>query len=194
MNRHLTDDDFVRAALELGCDEPTVRAVAEVEAAGKAFLPDDRPQILYEAHIFHRLTKGEHQSELDRNGVALSTAKWDRTLYGRAGAAQHERLKDAAAHNWEAAHKSASWGLFQILGSNHRASGHDTIQNFVEAMHSGAGAHLDAFVSFIKTNKLDEALRRHDWAAFARGYNGPGFAANNYDTKLADAWKKWSKQ
>ena len=27
--------------------------------------------------------------------------------------------------------------------------------------------------------------------AFARGYNGPGYAANAYDTKLAAAWRKW---
>lgn len=188
---HLTDEDFMRAAALLDCDVAAVRAVAEVEAAGRGFLADGRPQILYEAHIFHRQTSGRHAGARDRRGVALSVPGWDRTLYGRAGAAQHERLEDAAALDWDAAHRSASWGLFQILGSNHGAVGHPTIKGFVEAMNSGAGAHLDAFVGFVKTNRLDGALRRHDWAAFARGYNGPGYKANAYDTKLAAAHRRW---
>jgi hypothetical protein len=188
----LTQEDFDRAATALGCDVATVRAVAEVEAAGKGFLVDGRPQILFEAHIFHRLTDGAFADKKDRNGVALSTPKWDRSLYGRAGTMQHDRLEDAANHNLDAALKACSWGLFQILGSNHAAAGHPTVGEFVEAMHSGAGAHLDAFVSFVQSKRLDEALRRHDWAAFARGYNGPRFAANQYDTKLENAWKKWS--
>jgi hypothetical protein len=191
----LTNEDFERAATALGCDVPTVRAVAEVEARGEGYLADGRPQLLYEAHVFHRLTNGKHATEKDRRGVALSVPKWDRSLYGRAGAAQHERLEDAADHDWDAAHKSASWGMFQILGTNHKAAGHETINSFVEAMHhGGAGAHLDAFVAFVKANRLAEALQRHDWETFARRYNGPGFAANNYDTKLANAWKKWSSQ
>jgi hypothetical protein len=191
--KHLTQEDFARAAAALGCDVATVRAVAEVEAAGKGFLPDGRPQILYEAHIFHRLTNGVHANKKDRNGVILSAPKWDQTLYGRAGAAQHERLEDAAEHDSDAAHKACSWGMFQILGSNHTAAGHATVQEFVQAMQSGAGAHLDAFVSFVQNKGLDIALRRHDWAAFARAYNGPSFAVNQYDTKLETAWKKWSQ-
>jgi hypothetical protein len=188
----LTQEDFERAAAALGCDVATVRAVAEVEAAGKGFLVNGRPQILFEAHIFHRLTKGVHADKKDRNGVALSSAKWDRTLYGKAGTAQHDRLEDAAAHDLGAALKACSWGLFQILGSNHIAAGYPSLGEFVEAMHSGVGAHLDAFVSFVQSMGLDEALRRHDWAAFARGYNGPAYATNQYDTKLENAWKKWS--
>jgi hypothetical protein len=60
-------------------------------------------------------------------------------------------------------------------------------------MHWGAGAHLDAFVAFVKNNKLDVALRNHDWETFARRYNGTGYLANQYDTKLEQAWKKWSR-
>jgi hypothetical protein len=190
---YLTNEDFERAAKTLGCDVATVRAVAEVEAAGKGFLVDGRPQILYEAHIFHRLTNGAFAGKVDRNGAALSVPKWDRTLYGKGGTHQHIRLEDAAQHDYDAAHKAASWGMFQILGSNHAAAGHETVQGFVDAMRSGAGAHLDAFVSFVQSKRLDEALRRHDWKTFARGYNGPAFAANEYDTKLENAWKKWSE-
>ena len=55
----------------------------------------------------------------------------------------------------------------------------------------GAAAHLDAFVNFIKANKLDGTLRAKNWAAFARGYNGPGYAQNAYDKKMAEAYARW---
>lgn len=192
MAQQLTDDDFARAAAALGTDGATIRAVAEVEASGHAFLPDGRPTALYEAHVFHRNTGGKFASARDRRGVKLSSPSWDRTLYGAAGAAQHDRIGDAAKLDWDAAHKAASWGLFQVLGESHRACDHDTVRSFVNAMHEGAGRHLDAFVAFVKNNRLDAALRQHDWARFARGYNGPGYAQNAYDTKLAAAYRKWT--
>ena len=58
-------------------------------------------------------------------------------------------------------------------------------------MNSGAAAHLDAFVSFILANRLDGALRAKNWASFARGYNGPAYAQNAYDKKMAAAYARW---
>jgi hypothetical protein len=191
MSRTLTDADFARAAQALNVEVAAIRAVAEVEAAGAGFLPDGRPSVLYEAHIFHKHTKGAHGAAVDRRGVKLSSPNWNRALYGATGANQHNRIDDAAALNWGAAHKAASWGTFQILGENHKAAGHDTIQGFVDAMNADAGAHLDAFVSFIKSEKLDGALRAKNWAAFARGYNGPAYAKNAYDKKMAAAYARW---
>ena len=57
--------------------------------------------------------------------------------------------------------------------------------------NGGASMHLDAFVNFIKTKKLDSVLRAKNWAAFARRYNGPGYAQNAYDKKMASAYAKW---
>ena len=34
------------------------------------------------------------------------------------------------------------------------------------------------------------ALRKGDWAAFAKGYNGPAYVKNQYDIRLAAAFKK----
>jgi len=191
--RTLSDADYVRAAKELGVEVAAIRAVAEVEAAGAGFLPDGRPAVLYEAHIFHKHTKGAHAHGKDRRGVALSSAKWDRSLYGASGAHQHDRLDDAAKLDADAARKACSWGAFQILGENYEAAGCSTIDEFVDKMNSGAPAHLDAFVAFIKTNQLDGALRAKNWAAFARGYNGPAYAENAYDKKMAQAYARWKE-
>jgi hypothetical protein len=191
ISKTLTDADFARAAQELNVEVAAIRAVAEVEAAGAGFLPDGRPTILYEAHVFHTETKGAHANAKDRRGVKLSSPKWDRSLYGT-DASQHNRYEDACKLDPDAANKACSWGTFQILGRNHKACGFDTSQEFVDAMwNGGATAHLDAFVAFIKANKLDTALRKKDWAAFARAYNGPGYAANKYDEKMAAAYARW---
>ena len=192
MSATLTDEDFARAARELNVEEAAVRAVAEVEAAGQGFIADGRPAILYEAHIFHGETKGKHANAKDRRGVSLSSPKWDRSLYGATGAAQHARYEDARKLDPDAANKACSWGLFQILGQNHKACGFDSSQAFVDAMWTGgAAAHLDAFVAFVKANNLDGALRAKDWKTFARGYNGPSYAVNKYDTKMASAYARW---
>ena len=192
MSATLTDADFARAAKALNVEVAAIRAVAEVEAAGAGFIADGRPAILYEAHIFHKETGGKHAGAKDRRGVALSSPTWNQSLYGATGAAQHNRYEDARKLNADAANKACSWGTFQILGQNFKACGFDNSQAFVDAMWTGgASAHLDAFVKFIQANKLDTALRNKQWATFARGYNGPGYAANKYDTKMAAAYSKW---
>ena len=193
MSATLTDEDFARAAKELNVEEAAIRAVVEVETGGASgFLPDGRPAILYEAHVFHKETGGKHSNARDRRGVALSSAKWNRSLYGGTGVNQHNRYEDARKLDPDAANKACSWGTFQILGLNHKACGFDTSQAFVDAMWTGgAAAHLDAFVAFIKASKLDTALRNKQWATFARGYNGPAYAENAYDQKMANAYARW---
>jgi hypothetical protein len=58
-------------------------------------------------------------------------------------------------------------------------------------MCSGVGAHLMAFVALVAfSTRMNDALRQHDWATFARLYNGAGYAANSYDMKLAAAFRK----
>ena len=160
---HLTDADFARAAAALNCHEAAVRAVAEIEAAGGGFSPDGPAADPLRGPHLPPPDLGRLAAARDRRGVRLSVPNWDRTLYGRAGAAQHERLAEAAALDWEAAHRACSWGLFQILGTNHAAVGHPTIAGFVEAMVAGAGPHLDAFVAFVQTNRLDGHLRQRNW-------------------------------
>jgi hypothetical protein len=56
-------------------------------------------------------------------------------------------------------------------------------------MEINEGYHLDCLVKFIKNQPfLVTALNNHQWATFARSYNGAGYAANHYDTKIANAY------
>lgn len=173
------------AAAVLGCDTAAVRAVIAVESRG-GFDRHCRPRILFERHYFHRLTAGRFSA----NYPDISAPRWGG--YGRASA-QYDRLRRAAALNRDAALRSASWGMFQIMGNNARAAGFDDIEAFVAAMMEGEDRHLEAFVAFVRHQRLDGALTRHDWAGFARGYNGPAFAANRYDHRLAEAYASYAQ-
>lgn len=184
--KKLDDDDIRRIALELACDEAAIRALAEVESAGGGFLRDRRPKILFEAHVFGQLT--DHA--FTRSHPHLSSRRWRKELYGRGGAHQYTRLEEAMTLNANAALSSASWGMFQVMGFNFERAGHSSLRAFVEAMKRSEGDHLDAMIAFVKHRRLDEALRSHDWAGFACGYNGSGYRENQYDVKLERAWKK----
>ena len=184
----LTETDYRRAAKTLGCEVAAIKAVDEVEASGAGFLPGGEPKILFEAHIFDRLTNGRFR----RSHPNLSSAKWDRSLYGPAGLHQHKRLQAAVALDREAALQSASYGRFQVLGSNWKVCGYKSLQAFINAMFRSEADHLDAFVGYVKARGLADELQRKDWAGFAYGYNGPKFAENKYDTKMAAAYRKFS--
>jgi hypothetical protein len=184
----LTDQDFADCAADLNCQIAAIRAVVSVESAGGGFLPDGRPKILFEAKYFHKLTGGK----FDKSNPNISSPVWDRKLY-KGGAKEWDRLEEAAALDRPAALQSASWGLFQIMGANYKACGFASVEDFVAAMERSEGDQLKAFAKFIRSTKLDGFLRSRNWASFAKGYNGPGYAQNQYDKKLAAAYGKHSK-
>lgn len=185
--RKMASQDFEAAAARLMCDVGAVKAVVEVESGGRTgFLDDKRPKILFESRWFHKLTDGR----FDASHPHLSTPKWVRNYKG--GAGEYERLTEAIALEREAALKSASWGMFQILGVNHGLAGFDTVEEFVEQQCVSEGEHVRAFVNFVIGSKLDDELRDRRWADFAKGYNGPAYRKNRYDEKLAEAYEKHS--
>lgn len=177
--------DIEAAAQRLYCEVAAVRAVAEVESGGGAgFLRNKKPKILFESRWFHKLTG----ARFDSSHPDISTPRWVRNYKG--GAAEYERLGRALVLDREAALKSTSWGMFQILGVNHRLAGFSDVEAYVAAQVVSEGEHLKSFVNFVITNKLDDELRDHRWADFAHGYNGPGYKQNRYDAKILAAYSK----
>ena len=167
-------------------------AVKEVESAGKGFLAPNKPVILFEGHIFWSQLKDRGinpEDHLEGNEDILYP-KWTKEHY-KGGIAEYDRLERAKQIDEEAAVCSASWGLFQIMGFNHKVCGCETVQDFVTAMSENEGRHLDLFASFVRNNSLVQYLRDKDWAGFARRYNGPAYAENRYDEKLSAAYEKF---
>jgi hypothetical protein len=186
--RPLDDLDLPRIGYRIKVGEDEIHAVMDVEAAGGAWDSQGRPKMLFEPHRFYKnLTDAGARARAVAAGLAYP--KWGEQPYPRDS---YPRLIEAMKIDETAALKSASWGLGQVLGENFAMVGFDTVQAFVLGMLDDADAHLDAMVSFIISAHLDDEIRSHNWAAFARGYNGPQYAKNDYDTKLAKAFAKWS--
>jgi murein L,D-transpeptidase YcbB/YkuD len=62
----------------------------------------------------------------------------------------------------------------------------------VREARSSAAGQVRLMARYIVKAGLADALRQRDWAAFARGYNGPGYRANRYDAKLVQAFARHS--
>lgn len=182
--RPLSDEGMGQACNALGVGEPEVWAVLTVETRGFGFLQDRRPQILFERHIFHRLTNGRY----DTDNADISNEKPGGYV---GGPGEYGRLEQAMRLDRRAALQSASWGIGQVMGFNYDVAGFPTIDAMVAAMVKDEGAQLLAMANFIKGNNLAGALQRQDWVSFARGYNGPDFKKNEYDTRLAAAHAKY---
>lgn len=192
--KQLTQDDYSRAAAALNVPVAAVRAVTEVESKGSGFLPDGRPVILFERHIMRRQLEKVGRKDIDELQAKFPSYVNRQTGGYKGGAAEHERFGIAATIHRQCAIESCSWGLFQVLGVHWKLLGYASVQDFVNAMYRSEGEQLDAFVRFIKANpNLLRALRAQNWAAFAAGYNGPSYRTNQYDTKLAAAYAKHSK-
>ena len=199
--KNLNLEQIESVANEFKIEMPALRAVIQVESAGSGFLEDGRPKILFEGHKFwsHLKEKGIDPEQYLPDNQDILYPKWTRNFYlGKEG--EYSRLNKALLIDKEAAYYSASWGLFQILGENVKTKWvrrHKDINAFVEAQYASEHEHLLDFVDFIQFKKakgktLLEHLKAKDWASFAYGYNGAGYAQNNYDVKLQRAYERFS--
>lgn len=180
----LSADGLSSVADSLSVQAAEIWTVLAVETSGCGFLADRRPPILFERHIFSKLTN----RQFDISDVSNPQAGG----YGPSGANQYLRLANAIQLNRTAALQSASWGLAQIMGMNFASAGFGDVEAMVSAMSDSEDAQLAAFSAFLKGNRLDQHLQAHNWASLAKGYNGPNYAVNQYDTKLAQAFQKYS--
>ena len=187
-DRRITAADIERLAAGWQVEPAVICAVREVEASGAAFI-DGRPTILFEPHRFSRATGGR----FDRGWPMISYSRWGQRTYPAAQAARYDQLLTAVGLDVDAGLASASYGAFQILGENWRLCGEADPLGFALAEARGEPEQLEHFARFVAGNSLVGALRRRDWAAFARGYNGSAYRANRYDERLAAAYARWSK-
>ena len=174
-NKTLTENDYLLASQQLGCEVAAIKAVAKIEAPRGGFNPDETPVTLFEGHWFWHFTAGR----FDQSDI--SYPRWTRKHYGKTWKQEQDRLQRAIQLDRPSALKSASWGKFQLMGFNYKKCGFKDIQNFVNAMYHSEGKQLEAFVNFIKHSRLDDELREKNFARFAYLYNGKKYYVNKYD-------------
>lgn len=192
----LTEQDYIDVSKQYDIEVAAIKAVVKVETGGRGgFFAPGKPAILFEGHIFWKQLK-KHGIEPEtvantmNQDILYSTAS--RSHYA-GGMKEYNRLERAEKINKEAALESASWGLFQIMGFHWKSLGYNSVEEFVDFMSKDEKNQLLVFCKFITVNHLDKYLRTKNWAAFAKGYNGPGYKTYSYDTKLANYYKQYSK-
>lgn len=197
-NRFLKESDIVSLADKLRIEPAVIKAVNAVESSGRGFFIDGRPKILFEGHIFWKQLqqRGYHPETMITGFENVLYPSWTKRYY-YGDKREWDRLEKAISIGprpdiAEAAYASASYGLFQIMGFNFKLTGYDSILQFVADMKQNEGMQLSIFGRFLEANNLIGYLRNHQWADFASRYNGPGYAANKYDIKLAKNYERFS--
>ncbi len=185
--KKLDDIDLPTIGAQIDVGEDEIHAFLDVETRGGGFDSKGRPKMLFEPHVFYRELKDPAQRDKAvRSGVAYK--RWGAQKYPKDS---YPRLKNAIRINKVAALRSCSWGLGQVMGFNHKLAGYYNVEAMVVKFLEDEEYHLQAAIDFIISTGLDDELRRHDWAGFAKGYNGSQYAKHGYHLKLAAAFKKW---
>lgn len=167
-------------------DAAALWALVAVETRGFGFLPDRRPKILFERHVFDDLTRGRYSkaypdiSNPDPGGYA-------------GGGGEYPRLKRAMLLDRDAALKSASWGLGQVMGGNAVSLGYADVDDMIRRFTASEDQQLLGVQRFIENRAaLASAFDSGTWNLVAKFYNGKNYAKNAYDKKLAAAYATYS--
>ncbi len=177
------------AAKKLKVEIAVIWAVYKVETGGNAFRPNGEPKILFERHIFSRLTNRRFDNEYPEISNPVPGG------YGRYKD-QIPKLIKARELALKEAYMSVSYGGFQILGINYKRAGYDDVLTFAGVMLSkNEDKHLEAFINFILSDKkLTKSLQEKDWDSFARLYNGPNYKKYRYAEKLKAAYEEYIRE
>ncbi|MBX3598106.1 MAG: DUF3380 domain-containing protein [Rhizobiaceae bacterium] len=187
--------EIVGVARSAGIEPAALLAVAQVESGGVTSSPvsgRDEPLIRFEGHYFYRLLPERKRSQALDAGLAAPKAgdvPNPRTQENRWKMLNRATMIDRAA-----AFCSTSWGVGQVMGDHWKWLGYASIDQLVEDVRSGVAGQMRLMVRFIARSGLTQALNNHDWAGFARAYNGPAYARNSYDRKIAEAYRRFARE
>ena len=188
----LTERDLADAAARLGATLKQVRAVRIVEAAGRGYDKAGMPKILYERHLFHRMTGGRFSPapfSQSKSGGYTNDANGDGIVDS------WDRLCEAiATGEVDAAFQSCSWGLFQVLGQWWDELEYPSPFALAWTCAQSEGDQLELFIRYIEHFRLQDELRLLSpnpvtCRPFAAAFNGPAYRRGAYDEKLASAMR-----
>ena len=187
--------DITKIAAEFAIEPAALIAIAEVESGGQAFASVEgrqEPLIRFEGHYFDQRLSEPDRRRARADGISSPVAGEIANPAGQA--ARWRLLERAAAINRQAAYESVSWGLGQVMGAHWRWLGFADVEALVAEARTDAAGQVRLMARYIDKAGLAAAIRRRDWEAFARGYNGPGFRRHGYDHKIAAAYARHGGQ
>lgn len=189
-----TRQKIERVAREAGLEPAALLAIAEVESGGRAFAMVNgkaEPLIRFEGHYFDRLVEDGKRGRARAEGLASPSMGAVKNPASQA--ARWAMLDKAMAIDRAAALQSVSWGVGQVMGSHWKALGYGSVDRLVEEARSGVAGQMRLMLRFLEANGLTGTIRRHDWTAFARAYNGPRYKVHRYDSRIAAAYAKHAR-
>jgi hypothetical protein len=178
---------LLQHAAELGIDPGVAVAVLVAEANGKPYAPDGRMIIRFENHIFYHYWGKANEARFRQHftfdpNTAWQGHQWRADPNGvwqpchTSQAVEWQVCEFARSLNEQAALYAISMGAPQVMGFNHRTIGYETVQQMFHAFQSDVRNQFASLFRFMTVNGLVDAVRRGDYVAFARVYNGPGQA------------------
>lgn len=192
----LTERDYVEVGHELGVEPAAIKAIVDIEAgkAHQGFWKEGQPIINFDLGVFRKMA-ARNKVNLGKYARSHSVvfARPDARKYGSQQAAQQARLDAALSIDSLSAIQGTFWGMFQLGGFNWKKCGAASPGEFMRLMKRSERDQLELFAEFVVNSGLLPALRRKDWRTFAKGYNGPSYAAKGYHTRLAAAYAKHKK-
>ncbi|MBV2144288.1 N-acetylmuramidase family protein [Falsochrobactrum sp. TDYN1] len=188
-----TRNALIAMAVDSAIEPAALLAVAEVESGGRALFDIDgnmEPAIRFEGHYFDRRLSGRLRDHARKARLAAPEAGKIPNPKSQSG--RWLLLSRAMDIHRKAALESTSWGLGQVMGAHWEWLGYARVDDLVTQARGSVSGQVRLMLQFIEKAGLKEALQAQDWRSFARRYNGPAFARNRYDSRMATAFQRWS--
>lgn len=184
--------EIISSSEQMGIDPATILALAEIESGGRFFHSVNgrqEPAIRFEGHYFDRRLNATTRKLARDAGISSPVA--GRIRNPSSQQKRWELLARAMKFNYQAALESTSWGIGQVMGAHWQWLSYNSIDDFVKTARSGAQGQIELMLQYIIKADLIDTLSSQDWRSFARRYNGPNYAKNQYDLKLEASWIGW---
>ncbi len=144
--------------------------------------------IRWEGHYFDRLVPAKLQEKARQ--WKLASPKVGGIPNPASQAARYEILAKGKTLDVTAAISSCSWGVGQVMGAHWKWLGFNSAEDFEKTVQSGFSGQLAIMFAFMEKSGVIPHLRRLDWSAVARIWNGAAYAKNKYDVKMKEKYEE----
>jgi hypothetical protein len=190
LSKKITEAQIIDLAIKNQIEVAVLKTFSEVEGSGIGFSDyTGRMLIQFEPSWMRKfLGKGEGiKGTWFNNGVGNQTI-------------EYAAFEDACKTNREAALKSCSIGMMQVMGFHYKTLGFKSVQAMWDFANESEVNQLELGIRFIKTNpELYKAIKTKNWHLIAYYYNGARYKelaarlkTTPYDVRFANAYRKFS--
>ncbi len=186
---------------KIGIELASAIAVLSVESGGVG-IDKGRALIRFENHLFYKYWGKDNEAVFNQHFKFDSGKNWLGHKFRKDAdgewidfhgdqTTEYEVLNYARSLDDEKALLSISMGLPQILGSNSKIIGYDTVQEMFDNFNKDIRYHIFALFDFFSPRMI-KYLKNRDFVNFAKYYNGQGQAVR-YGKFIQDYYEAFPK-